>query len=218
MTGHREQSVPFSRLLRRSVVLSLGLVLLAACDRDDSYLTEVSAVHSDIARFVTGEVARGLNAEGLFTLAPAAPPAGLPIVTEARAGQLAVAYLRTFGLHRASLFRRERGADIDMRSLEMEPRIFFADTPHEPFPSGGHPAYTRYAGPYYLVHFTSGGERVLLIAVSAYASDVRIDERGMIELPTFAGGEFQPVAVSINPTTGPTRYVPISPEQTLFKT
>ena len=152
-------------------------------------------MHSDIAPFVTAEVARGLTAEGLFTLAPAAAPADLPIITEASAGQLAVAYLRTFGFDRAPLFRRERGADIDMRRLQVDPRIFYADTPHEPFPSGGHPAYARYAGPYYLVHFTSGGERVLLIAVSAYASEVGIDERGMIELPTFAGGEFQPVAV-----------------------
>jgi len=69
-------------------------------------------------------------------------------------------------------------------------RIFFVKSPYGRFPDGYHPAYARLYGPYYIVQLNSGSETIMLVSVSAYATDVKIDGRGIVHRPVERGMEF----------------------------
>lgn len=182
-----------------------------ACDRFDNSPTGAS-VKADVKGFVAASAAESLAPDGTFRFAPARAPADIPIINAQRAGELAHAYVRTFGPYQLGSWAYQRGAPLSLDRLEMDPRILYAETPHERFPDTYHPAAKRHFGPMYLVHFRTGGEVVLTVAVAAYASDLEIDDHGRVVEPMLGGGYFHPAAVSIDPAHTPVRYVPVSPE------
>lgn len=196
--------------LRRFLAISVGLALLAGCDWNTQPM-EMSTVPADIARFVTGDAARGLNANGLFTLAPAAAPADLPIISAERAGELATAYVRTYGAHLQPGFRMYGAPDIDIARLQLDPRVLYAETPHELFPNVWDPSPRRHLGPYYIAHFLLAGRPALTVAVSPYAHDVGIESNGSVVRPVHVGGLFHHFPVVTDPN-GRVRYRPVSPE------
>lgn len=159
---------------------------------------------------MTGGAARNLDGEGRFTLSAEATPTGVPTITAERAGELALANVRTFAPSFQKGWEQDRGAPIDVSSLRIDPRIFYAETPYGVFPDGYHPAYRRSFGPYYLVRLVSGSTPVLLVAVSAYSTDVRIEKNGRLSLPAVGGDEFFELAISAEPTAG---FRPIQPEE-----
>ncbi len=207
-TASRPSRSPAARHL---LAACIGGLALTACNHDAGRLTQPPAGVPKLDRYVTSAVSGELDLEGRFVMQSAVPPADVAMITRERAGQLAVAMVHTYGQFFERSWERQRGADIDLESLELDPRIHYADTPHERFPDTYHPADRRHFGPFYLVHFTSGGAPVLAVAVSAYNTDVQI-EKGRLRLPDRSGGDFFPVAVSVNAASGPTRYVPVSPE------
>ncbi|MDQ3388868.1 MAG: hypothetical protein M3483_05125 [Gemmatimonadota bacterium] len=166
----------------------------------------------NIQQFVAGNAAAALGPDGRFALAAPTAPTDVPIITAERAGDLALSTLRTYGTFLEPSWERMRGTDIDLSSVVMEPRIFYAETPYELFPEGAHPAYRRGAGPMYLVYFSSGGERVLTVGVSAYNTDLGIDSTGAPDVPFYSGNDFMPLGVSPNTATG-WGFVPVSPEE-----
>ncbi len=207
-------AAPFPRLyggITLSICFATSLAIYGCTDQPER-LTQPTSEPAALEGSVTGAAAAAIGADGRFDLAAPTAPAQVPIITAARAGELAKAMLRTYGQFLEPSWERQRGGEIDLNSLEMEPRIFFAETPYRVFPDGVHPTYKRTAGPSYLVRFASNGETVLVIAVSAYNTDIEIDSNGATVLPFYSGGDFFPIGVSPGPNVG-WGYMPVTPEE-----
>jgi hypothetical protein len=143
-----------------------------------------------LRRYVTGDAAAALNGEGRFSFAAPSPPDSRPIITAERAAELALASLRTWGPSFHDEWVAERGRAFDMQNLTADSRVLFVKSPYGRFPDGYHPAYARLYGPYYIVHLNSGSETLMLVSVSAYATDLKIDGRGIVHRPVERGMEF----------------------------
>lgn len=200
----------FRRLRSRTAAACLVLALLSACDGQAPQITAPATALPEIRDFVTEDAARHLNSKGYFTFNTVAPSAGVPTITPERAGELALANVRTYAPFFQRGWEKDRGGPIDIRSLEVDPRIFFAETPYAVFPEGFHPAYRRSYGPYYLVRLVSGTTPVLLVAVSAYSTDVHVGKGGTVSLPAVGGDEFFELPISASPATG---FRPVLPEE-----
>jgi hypothetical protein len=187
-----------SRFTRVGSLPALLLIstLLAACETPDTSVAGLSAAPPEIHRFVTAQAAANLGSDGRFLLAPPAAPDSRPIISAERAGELALASVRTWGpsLHRA--WEQDRGGPINLAGLRAGPRILFARTPYGRFPDGYHPAFARTYGPYYLVTLYSGADPVLLVSVAAYNEEARIDEKGLVHRPVNSGAEFFTMGLS----------------------
>lgn len=166
----------------------------------------------DVRPYISPGAPVEMNSRGQFVLAQGRAPEEVPIISPERAGELAVAFVKTWGAGFEKGWQHQRGGPIDIDNLQMEQRIYFAETPHRTLAPSQSRSLHRHFGPHYLVHFSAGGATVLLVAVSAYATDVTVGSDGRIYGGT-TGGEFKATAVSIDPGRGPTRYTPISPEQ-----
>jgi hypothetical protein len=182
------------------------LVAEAACEQRGS-LSEPPQ-RSAIAAFVTGAAAAALQPNGQFSRQVATSPDGSLMVSEARASTLAVAFVRTFGRSLQPAWEHQRGAPVDLAALTVESRVYFAHSPYGAFPSGFHPAMRKAYGPYYLVTFESGGSPTLEVAVSAYNTDIGINDRGLILLPKFSGMDFMSYGIA----AGENGYRPLGPE------
>ena len=196
--------------IRRHVGLgTFGLsLLLTGCATSGDAPTAIDLPMKELASIVTSDVARNLTAAGEFVLPAAVKPASAPIISSERAADLAVSYLRTWGQFLETSWEFQRGGgDIDLTTLQPASRVFFAATPYQLLENVVHPANRKSFGPYYLVTFTSSGEPVLSIAVSAYNTDLGIDEKGMIVLPKYSGNDFIPLGLHAG------RPWPMSPER-----
>jgi hypothetical protein len=208
-SGHATGRSRNSGFCRGGTALVL-LLTVAACDR--------SAVPSDpaptplVASYVTGAAALALQSNGTFVSDSPESPDGTPMISEKRAGQLALAYVRSFGRSFHANWERQRGSSIDLTMLSVG-RTYFAHSPYGAFPKGFHPAMRRTYGPWYLVTLESNGTPVIIMAVSAYNTDVGIDATGNIVLPKLGGMEFIHGGI---PTTA-SIYAPMSPEEAVKK-
>jgi len=181
------------------------LAFLIACDRDPAPSSPTSTPLA--ASYVVGAAAAALQPDGQFVQDNPESPDGTPMISEKRAGQLALAYVRAFGRSFHETWERERGGAIDLTTLSPG-RIYFAHSPYGAFPAGFHPAMRRTYGPYFLVPLQSNGTPVIMMAVSAYNTDVGIDKDGLIVLPKLSGMGFLHSGI---PTTS-SLYAPLSPE------
>lgn len=194
------------------LVMAAVVAASSACDESAPDPIATTAMHIVEPHLIAG-VQSSLDTQGRFLLARPTAPDGIPMVSEGYAGELAQAYLRSWGVYMQAAWNRQRGAPVAWDRLEMDTRILFAESPYQRFPDGYHPADRRYFGPRYLVHFRSGSSPVLTVAVSAYATDVQIRSDGTIALPPMAGNEFMTTAVSVDPSVGPSQYSPVTPEE-----
>jgi hypothetical protein len=196
---------PFQRFL-----VLLTCALLVACDRAGQPPTAIGAPPPDIAAYVVGEAAAALTPGGTFPYAGPTQDRGEAIISPDRAGELAIAYVRAFGQFFIQGWERDAGRDIHLPSLSVHPRVFYAESPYGRFPEGPfQPAYRKGFGPYYLVTLTDGRSPVLLIGVSAFNTDIRIDERGLVVKPPVSGNEF----VSIGVSSDTLAYTLLTPER-----
>lgn len=195
--------------LRGLVIGSAIVALLAGCDQPDLRVAGPAAVPPRLSQYVTDDAAAGINGQGLFSLGQPAATGDHPIITPERAGELALAYVRSFGPSLRSVWEEERGAPINLATLRVASRVLYAGTPYGSFPAGYHPAFQRGFGPYYLVPLTSGAEPVLLISVAAYATQTTVDRRGFVQRPVQRGNEF----VSRGLPVDTARFRLVSPEE-----
>jgi hypothetical protein len=160
---------------------------------------------------VTGNAAQNLAPGGRFDLAP--PPTEIDgaLITPERAGEFAVAFVRTWGRFYQEDWSKERGAPVDPASLAADPRIFYAETSFGRVPDGFHPAFRRSYGPWYLVTLVQGGKPALLVGVSAYNTDLKIDAHGLLVHPMLSGNDFHAVGIAARNGTPGVR--PVTPEQ-----
>jgi hypothetical protein len=160
--------------------------------------------------YVTGEAASNLVQGDHFARLAEGEPGATGLISAERAGQLALADVRTFGPFVKRAWERDRGEAIDLAGLRVHPVIHFARTPYGEFPVGYHPAFRTGYGPYYLVHLVdAAGRTVLVSAVSALAVDVTVDDHGRLRLPVQHGNEVIVAAIPVDST----RWSPRSPEE-----
>ncbi|MBW3655805.1 MAG: hypothetical protein KY444_06840, partial [Gemmatimonadetes bacterium] len=164
-----------------------------------------------IQEYVTGEAARNLDGSGHFVLVPPSPPADLAIISAGRASELAAAYVRTYGPTMRPGLKLFGAPDLPTEQMEISPRVFYAETPHERFPDVWSLAPRRHFGPYFIVHFLLQGRPALTVAVSAYAHDAGISPDGRLVRPVDVGGLFFHFPVTGDNARVP--YRPVSPEE-----
>lgn len=189
-------------------IASASILMLAGCDQNEPSATLLPPSSANLSKYVTGQAAQSLNARGEFEIPgpPAAPDA--PIISKERAGDLAVAFVRTWGRFYVKDWMRQHGASINLEGLQVDPRIHYVDSPYGHFPDGYHPAFRRAYGPWYLVHLTAGATPVLIVAVSAYNTDLEIDPVGKLVAQRLSGNDFEAMAIS----RGRAGFKPVSPE------
>jgi hypothetical protein len=180
--------VPIRRFRRPCVAISAAAAaLLAGCD--GRRITD-PAPPPDVRPYVTGAAAANLGPDGLFSYPIAVAPAAEPIISAARARELAVSYTLSFGPALEERWRQQHGQAFDYRELQADGRVLFQSTPFEMFPDGYHSAFRRTFGPYYLVRLGTEGHHRMSVAVSAYTTDVAILPDGRLNRPSESGAEF----------------------------
>lgn len=176
---------------RPRLAWAAAALLLAACDAPQTAMTGPGvAPPADLQRHLAAGAAASLGPDGRFALAAPSAPGNRPIITPERAGELALAALRTWGPSLLPSLQKQAGRSFDLATLRVDPRILFARTPYGRFPDGYHPAFSRAYGPYYLVTLRSGGDAVLQVSVAAYNEAARVDEKGLVHRPQDTGAEF----------------------------
>jgi hypothetical protein len=185
---------------------------IAACEDTSSRLVEPEAAPPPIRAYVTPEVAAQLTPEGRFRIEDPPLPTEAPTIDARRAGEQALAYVRTWAPHFGQDWERGHGGPIDYARLTVDPRIFLAASPYGPIPEGSfHSAYRRAWGPFYIVRLTSGGKPAVVVAVSVFNTDVTVERGRVIESP-FGGNEF--FASGLPPDLS--RAAVLAPEQAVY--
>jgi hypothetical protein len=181
--------------------------LLAGCtlDRNDGSERRVPSIRG----FVTGKALAALDEKGLFIMPTPRAPDDIPIISPARAVELAAGFIHTWGESFSPVWEQGAGGEVAWATLTSSPRVYFAATPFARFPDGFHAAFRRMFGPEYLVFFDSGDKHVLGVSVAAYSGDLQI-EKGRIRQPYEGGAYFTSLAVG---TSGRWPYQPITPEE-----
>ncbi len=193
----------------RTSLTCLFVALLIACDKSDSLVTHAPPAAANFQQFVSGQAIQALDNRNQFDIPGPPSSSETPMITKERAGELAVAFVKTWGRFYARDWTRAHGASINLDNLQVDPRIFYAETPFGRFPEGYHPAFRRAFGPWYLVRLTSGATPVLLIAVSAYNTDLKVDGVGKLIIPELSGNDFEAMAIA----RGRTGFKPVTPEE-----
>lgn len=191
---------------RPFLLVVLTLACASGCE-DDAPTQALSP--PDIAQHVTGAAAAALGPDGQFPDTEPAPRER-PIISRARARELALGYVNSYGQFLKDAWERRHGARINLRGLRAAPRVYYAESPYGAFPEGPyHPAFRRGFGPYYLVTLTDGDVPVLVVAVSSFNTDVRLDERGQVHETPRGGNEFRSAAIPRDQRA----FRPIGPEE-----
>jgi hypothetical protein len=127
-----------------------------------------------------------------------------------------MAVVRTWGQGTRKWWEEDRGGPVDPAKLEPDSRAFYALSPYVPFPEGYHAAFPRFYGPYYLVRMRSGGEYPLMVAISAYSTEMLITAEGLISRPAQQrGGEFADKALAAD--TMAEYFAFLSPEEAVAR-
>jgi hypothetical protein len=207
-------STRFRSLQYRSALLLTALVSAVGCDAGKAPPTGIEAPPPDIRPYVAGEAAAALSASGTFPYAGPTHDRGERMISPERAGELALAYVRAFGQFFHRSWEKDAGRSIHLPSLRVDTRVFFAEAPYGRFPEGPfHPAYRKIFGPEYIVTLTDGRTPVLLVGVSAYNTDVAIDERGLVVTPPDGGSEFTSFGIPSDTSV----YTHLTPERAVAR-
>jgi hypothetical protein len=195
------------RTFRHVKHLTVLAALVSACSDTRPPTSVELSTPIDAHMFVAGEAATQLDAQGHFVLPSIAGPSAA-MITPARAVALAQAHVATFAKFIRPYLEKQRGASIEFAALRPDPRAYYADTPYEtPNTLRLHAGVRKVLGPYYLVAFNDEQGQVLSVGVSAYNTDIAI-ENGLLALPAEHGNDFRMQAVR----TGDLAGMPIAPE------
>jgi hypothetical protein len=161
---------------------------------------------------VTGAAAAQVGPDGLFQLTAPTSRSGQPEITEARARELARAFIRTFAEQLSPTMQSDHGGPIDMASLVPCGRVYYAESAFEPLPLEVPRMYHRVYGSWWLVTFCGPGNvRQVSLAVSALATDLGIRADGLLAYPPESGGAFvHPLGI---PRREFHRALPVEPER-----
>lgn len=151
------------------------LCALVACAELSPTAPTVSP--DDVRRSVTPAIAEILSADGEFVFSEVAMRAGE--ISGARARELAHAYWRTFERSTRHMASGQRGVPL-AASLSVCPRVFYAPSAYEEFPSELPQEFRRAFGAQWLAGLCHGSEQQVAISIAAGAIDLRLLEDGRI--------------------------------------
>lgn len=137
---------------------------------------------------LTPEIAKSLTPGGLFVLRDRT--ASNAELTESQVRTIARAWVRQYFPSVRGHLETQRGARINAANLTDCARIYYGESPYNDVADLSDGGVTRRVyGPWWLVPLCAGGAPVVLLGVSAYATDITISN-GVIRLPMVSGGEF----------------------------
>lgn len=195
---------PWRTELLSSAILA-GIIGLAACEGEPQ--SPEPLYPGDVRAYVVPELAAELGPDGRFNL-PAPPAEAYPQITAQQAGDIAVAWARTFGKYFRGTLESRHGRPIDFNSLKVGSPAYYGITPYTAVPPDVHPGIRNAFGPCYLVYLVSpDGIPVLFAAVAAY-NQAWIED-GMLRFPPHHGDEVLASAVPL----GRGFSMPVSPER-----
>lgn len=219
------------RGIRAPLICGAGLLLLG-CGESLVQPEDAPLSPPDVTAYVAGAALENLDAAGHFRLPIPVPPGPYPMLSAAEAIAIAKGVIRTWYADPdvitlpgtegfAASAERQHGAPIDWAAVEAGPAgAYYAVSHLQPLaPEMGWPA-VRFYGPKFLVPLFVGSTPVVVVAVSAYATNTSVDPDGRIErtgIPT--GGEFRvsgvPVALGgVTLPPSPEAAVAFAAEQT----
>jgi hypothetical protein len=161
-----------------------------------------------LAQYLTGPAANQLQGDGTLRVANVQTATRRRQIDENRAREIATAFIATHLRGLRQSLERDRGASIDVQNVVVCPRAFYAESPFEELPDEVPRVYHQLYGPWWLTSLCApGGEPVVSLGISAYATDLSISD-GKLRYPDVAGGEFR--WVGIRP--GEANLLPVPPE------
>lgn len=190
-----------------ALAFACALVASSSCDLTEHAAPQeipLDPVH------VTGAAARALGPDGRFRLGSAESLNGDRMINADQARKLSLAFVRTFGRFFEPTWEQDRGEAIDLATLEASERVYFAQSPYGSLSrSDVHAAYRRNHGPYFVVTLLSHGTPVVIMGVSALATDYAVSETGQLVVSQSNGMAFLHEGIPLNGT----EYRPMSPEE-----
>jgi hypothetical protein len=197
-----------SRGIAHSVAVAAIVALSGACSDRGASAPQAPAGRESLEHYLSGTALNQLHGDGTLRIANVPTQGTRPQISETRAREIATAFIATHlrGLRRT--LENDRGAPIDVNSVVLCPRVYYAETPLDEVPNDVPDVYHRLYGPWWLTSLcTPGGEPVVALGISAYSTELEISE-GKLIYPNVAGGEFR--WVGIRP--GEDNLLPIPPE------
>lgn len=174
-------------MIRRATCLSLALMSLSTtlgCDppaplepgSEDA--TQVRPSTELWQQALVPELLESIGQEGLLRTALSPSHQYRPIIGTRDAVSIASHWLSRRAKYVLEYLERGHGAPIDVAALVPDPLPVIAETPHAPLPPSFPGPSHRNWGPYYLVTFRQHGTPAVLIAVSAYATNMVASSTG----------------------------------------
>lgn len=154
-------------------------VVLGCANHEDRSSPMEPAEGPGVARYVTGAAAARINSRGLFELLP--PGLNEGVISELDARNAARAFLLT---HRAGLkvLEIDRRAPVDVSSLRVCGRPYFAQTTFEPKAARIPRRWQRFYGPWWLIQLCNGaGQPHISLAISALVPTIAVAPDGRIK-------------------------------------
>lgn len=184
--------------------LACGLLLATPACYDGPVAPAVVVQPPDARPYVTGEALSALDAAGHFVMPRGEAPGPYPQVNEEQAERIALGVIHTwysspesftlpgFGSLRESA-EEQHGAPINWAALAPGPRFpYFAESHLQPLPASVDDPTIRHFGPRFLVSLYDGPVPVIAVSVSAYATNISLDDRGFVRrIGLEGGGEFR---------------------------
>lgn len=182
-----------------AVVVGAALGAAACGDRSMSTAPVPQVSRAEILQALTPEAAAAVGSDGRLP-APQPLETGRPQLAVATAESLAVAVARRNLPYDRERLDREHGGPIAYRWMIPCGRTAYAAPAFERL-AGDDPATAAWPeqkafGPWWLVTLCApGGEPQLSVAVSAYATELRVTADGSIEFPAIGGNDFLPLGI-----------------------
>jgi hypothetical protein len=196
-----------SRGIARSAVVAAIVLVSAACSERAAGGPQVPDPQS-LALYLSGAAAEQLQPDGTLRIVNAQTLGSRPQITEAQARELAAAYAAAHLRGILPTLEEDRGAPINIAGITVCPRVFYAESPVEELPNDIPAPYHRFYGPFWLTTLcTPSGEAVIALAVSAYATELRVED-GKLWYPKRHGEEFRIAGIP----PGEENQLPLSPE------
>lgn len=178
-----------------------AIFFLAGCSGDRATWPAPQVTRAQLLEAMTPEAALAVGLDGRLKLG-ALPNTGRAQISAAQAGALAVALAKYNLPYNREFFDGQHGGPILYQKLSIcdEPlyaasafeRLTIDDPANPPHP------LQKGVGPFWLVKLCiPGGTPQINIAVSAYATELSIDERGAIVFPAIGGGDFFPEGIPV---------------------
>lgn len=210
-------------MIRGGGLLILGALCLGACGSEILTPEPTVPPPPDARPYVEGQALTSLDEAGHFRLPPPRVDGPYATIPPEWAGEIALGVIRSWyanpnvvtiagATSLAGAAEQQHGSKIDWDRVRAGPRTpFFAESSLEPVPeSFGNPTI-RHFGPQFLVPLYVDAKPVVVVGVSAYATNIDLDAQGFVHrLDNLdGGGEFR---VSGIPSSLGDVAVPPAPE------